>query len=331
MKKLLFPILAIAALQTQAQPVPRQLIVEHFTNTYCSVCANRNPGFYSNLAGFPDVLHIAYHPSAPYAACPLNQHNKPENDSRTNFYGIYGATPRIVIQGVVIPANVNYGADTLFSNRQGQTSAFAMSTRLELSGSNSLEVTVVIRKADTSSLDSLDLYAALAEDTLHFTGNNGETLQQDVFRKAFFGTAPMRVNLPVNVGDSVVFTQSTAINSAWVLSQCYAIAIASTADKKIEQAAASSRLPDMPTGIANRSRTNSLQVYPVPASGRLWLREALGVPSRVEVTDVSGKRLSQQTLAAGNREIGLPPLSTGIYFLRVRNEKGVQVVPFSHR
>jgi hypothetical protein len=29
--------------------VTKKIIVEHFTNTKCSVCASRNPGFHTNL------------------------------------------------------------------------------------------------------------------------------------------------------------------------------------------------------------------------------------------------------------------------------------------
>ena len=68
---------------------PKQVVIEHFTNTKCSICASRNPGFYSVLANYPQVIHIAYHPSAPYQNCYFNLQNKPENDARTNYYNTY--------------------------------------------------------------------------------------------------------------------------------------------------------------------------------------------------------------------------------------------------
>src|SRR5688572_14710898 len=97
------PFLSILVVSTFAQ-TPRQVIVEHFTNTRCSICASKNPGFYSLLHGsYPQVLHIAYHPSAPYSNCYFSLQNPTENNSRTNYYGVYGSTPRAVIQGNVIP------------------------------------------------------------------------------------------------------------------------------------------------------------------------------------------------------------------------------------
>ena len=83
--------------------VEQKVIIEHFTNTRCGTCANKNPAFYETLANYPQVLHVAYHPSSPYANCAFNQQNKEDNDARTHFYNIYGGTPRAVVQSDVIP------------------------------------------------------------------------------------------------------------------------------------------------------------------------------------------------------------------------------------
>src|SRR5580765_1346486 len=129
---------------TSAQPVPRTTVVEHFTNTFCSVCASRNPGFYSNLAAFPDVLHISIYPSAPYPACPFNQMNKAEQDARANYYGVLGATPRLVINGTPISANTQYTDPAIFG--AGQTSDFAMYVRLRRSDATSGEAIITIKR-----------------------------------------------------------------------------------------------------------------------------------------------------------------------------------------
>lgn len=333
MKRLLMLLsLALTAqYRSGAQQVPKQIVVEHFTNTYCSVCANRNPGFYNNLAGFPQVLHIAYHPSSPYPACPLNQQNKPENDDRTNFYGVYGGTPRLVIQGEALPAAADYNAATIFSSRLGETSSFEMSTRLERLDATTLGITVMIRKTDTSSLASLDLYAVLAEDTLNFTGNNGETLQQDVFRKSFFGTLPLVVNAPLNVGDSVSQTRTLTVNSAWNLPQCYALAMVSTPDKKIVQASRSGRVPGIPTGIRQLQGKDAFRIYPVPAKDRLWLSGEFSTTVVVRVLDVLGKKVLEQKISRREDFIDLAHLPQGVYFLKIEQGKGIQVIPFSHR
>lgn len=125
MKKSCFMLLALLfqlALTTQmnAQMVAKKVIVEHFTNSRCGVCASKNPSLFTNLTSHPDILHISYHPSSPYSSCVFSQSNPAENDSRTNFYGIFGGTPRIVIQGDVISSSTNFGSSTLFTAYEDQ-------------------------------------------------------------------------------------------------------------------------------------------------------------------------------------------------------------------
>ena len=106
-----FSLSAIAILffcQLAFSQVPKKAVVEHFTNTNCSVCASRNPGFYTNLNMQTGVLNLAVHPSSPYPNCLLYQQNATANDARTNYYGIYGSTPRLVINGNVISSAANY-------------------------------------------------------------------------------------------------------------------------------------------------------------------------------------------------------------------------------
>ena len=119
-KSLLLSFFVLALLQTNFAQVLQTVVVEHFTNTRCGICASRNPGLFNNLAANPKILHIAVHPSSPYSTCLLNQHNKVENDARTNFYGIYGGTPRIVINGTVM--NGSFTSSTLFDTFKTKTS-----------------------------------------------------------------------------------------------------------------------------------------------------------------------------------------------------------------
>lgn len=104
--------------------VPGNILVEHFTNTKCSVCASRNPGFQANLNAHPAVKLLSIHPSAPYSTCLLSQQNTADNDARTNYYGVYGGTPRLVINGTVISASVNYGAASVFTPFENLTKSF---------------------------------------------------------------------------------------------------------------------------------------------------------------------------------------------------------------
>src|SRR6185436_4956285 len=103
MKRFLLYIFISMTFGTGLAQVPKKTVVEHFTNTKCSVCAARNPGFNANLNHQANVIRLAIHPSSPYSGCLLYNQNATDNDARTNYYGVYGGTPRLVINGNVVP------------------------------------------------------------------------------------------------------------------------------------------------------------------------------------------------------------------------------------
>ena len=245
--------------------VPQTAVVEHFTNTYCSVCASRNPGFYSNLNQQTNVLHIAFHPSAPYAACTLNQHNKIENDARTKFYGIYGSTPRLVISGTVIPSSANYSSASVFTPYLGKTSPIEIKLQLTENGSDSFMASIQLITRATHMLGDLNLLVALVEENLAFAAPNGEQEHHDVFRKAFHSIDGIVVTPASQVGDSISIETSIAKNSVWVKNQLYAMAMLSDfTTKEMVQAARSSNL-----GLSNGLHAeigNSVSVFPNPAN-----------------------------------------------------------------
>ncbi|MGB1038957.1 MAG: hypothetical protein ACPGYY_09945, partial [Bacteroidia bacterium] len=237
MKKPIILVLTLASLlstiNSDAQ-VKRKILVEHFTNTYCGICSSRNPGLYSNLDNNPDVLHLAIHPSKPYRICELYLHNASENDERTNYYGLFGSTPRIAIQGNVISAGTNYGSNSIFTSYKDQMSPFDVSVTTTKSDEDSLTAKIVITAQESNSIGSLNLYVPAVEDTVFFNAPNGENEHYDVFRKVIINEAIS--NLPSTVGDSIVFTARTEKHADWDKSQMYIMALLQDAtSKSIEQ------------------------------------------------------------------------------------------------
>ena len=326
-KIILVSIYMAAPHSTIAQQVAKNVLVEHFTNTYCSICASRNPGFYNNLWHYPNVLHIAYHPSSPYPSCPLSMHNASENDARTNFYGVYGGTPRIVIQGNVIPASANYADTTLFSSQFNQTTSFTVNASIVPAGTDSIAIKVVIRKTDTSSLSSLELYGAIVEDTLFFTAGNGETRHYDVFRKALWGATSLSVTAPVIAGDSSVYTSTVALNAAWNRNRVYALAILQEPSKSLVQAAKTGHLP-YTTAIDENLTTTELTLYPNPAGNELHIEQQFDAPAFVQIADIAGKIIMFDVPFVANTPIDVSMLQTGIYFISIRSVKSSVNVPF---
>jgi hypothetical protein len=310
----------------QAQPVPRTVVAEHYTNTYCSVCAARNPGLYTNLRNHPQVLHIAYHPSAPYAACPLSMHNVSENNARTNYYGIFGGTPRLVIQGDVITSSANYADAALFTSVLGQTTPFSLKVSLVPQGADSIITRVVVKKEDASALTSLQLYGALVEDTLFFAAANGESRSYDVFRKAVWGSTSLSITAPTAVGDSVVFTRTTAVNAVWLRSRIYAVVMLQDADKNMVQAARSANLPSA-AATPHMTMTGNVTAFPNPANDKIWVKAADSVfPLTYSLYEPTGRQIQQAVLEQKQSYIDIAALPKGLYTLKLSSGTAFQVL-----
>lgn len=306
MKKLLLSLLALMAVDAAAQ-VPRAIVVEHFTNSRCSICANRNPSLFSNLDNNPNVMHIAYHPSSPYSTCIFSQHNSSENDLRTNFYGIYGGTPRIVINGDV--TNKNFGDQTLFDNYQNQTSAFDIRMS-HMTTVDSVFIRVVVEKVSTGD-SQYALTVGLAEDTIHYNAPNGEDLHRNVFREF---AVHNQTETAANVGDSVVYTYALERRGAWNENALYAYALLQdpTSDDLL-QAGRSNKLSNS-VGMGEMTADN-FRAYPIPAKSTVTFDKFV----HYRLIDLSGR----VSLEGFSDHMDVSSIPNGIYLLNV-NIEGVQ-------
>ena len=269
--KSIFRILFILSLfnTVLSAQVARKVIVEHFTNTKCPICKSRNPGFYTNLSKQSGVLHLAIHPSSPYASCVLSQQNNPDNDNRTKYYGVYGGTPRLAIEGKVISESADYNSSALFSPFLGATSPIEIKILQTKYKSDSIHVKIIIKAAVSNTLGSLKLFAALAEDTLFYLSPNGESQHYDVYRKSFFGATGTTISVPSAAGDSAVYEASADANVLWNFSRIYTIALLQDVNtKEIIQVEASSPKDgtSIPTSSANVLDDFGISIYPNPAS-----------------------------------------------------------------
>lgn len=317
MKKILNSSLAALFLAngvTLAQ-VPKKAVVEHFTNTKCSLCASRNPGFYYNLSNQHDVLHLAIHPSSPYNGCLLYQQNATENDARTNFYGIYGGTPRLVINGSVISSGANYADNALFAPYLQQTSPASLKITHIKYGNDSIRSRVVVKTVAPHSLGNLSLFVALAEDTLNYTGSNGEARHYDVFRKALSPVNGYTLTLPATIGDSIVFTGRASTQSFWNFNRITTMAILQeSGNKALVQAEKFQSTAVVPTDIKNQAEVSPLIIYPNPGSGVLFIETSLE-SGELELLNSMGQLVYKEMLATGKNKIDLSDFTPGIYFV----------------
>ena len=66
---------------------------------------------------------------------------------------------------------------------------------------------------------------------------------------------------------------------------------------------------------------NGVSVYPNPTTGVVNVTNKSGLTNTIQVIDVTGKELISKTVSAGTT-IDLSSFGTGIYLVKVSNEKG---------
>lgn len=318
MKKSLNTVIALVIVQLLSAQSPKQVVMEHFTNTRCSICASRNPGFYQTLASYPQVIHIAFHPSAPYQNCYFSQQNKTENDGRTNYYNTYGSTPDFVLNGKLLPsANPAINTTTL-DTALNQTSPIEVEVTEELITADSILVRVFIRAKFSLVTGSARLFVAVAEEPVLYNAPNGENIHHDVFRKALTDVNGAPFQLPL-INDSVVATFTYKVQSGWNVNQLHTVAIVQReSDKYVLNADKSARLSS-PVGL-EETKEEPFVVYPNPFDGTLTVRSSqMSVNTSVEVSDVSGRKVISQILTTNSLQLSTENWCSGIYFLRIGN------------
>jgi hypothetical protein len=245
--------------------IARTNIVEHFTNSNCGVCAGTNPTIYNALNANPNVLHITFHPSSPYASCVFSQSNPLENDGRTNFYNIYGGTPRVITNGVLGGASA---LATNLSNAASGTTNFDLKTTQTFVAADSVNVLITIKKiaADTNTVAIL--FAGAKQDTVFQTTGNGESIHRDVFRKALTPISGVAITLPTNINDSVNFAYSYKLKSNWDSARMQTITILQRTNKSVINASQSTNKAAVVITPTSIKPILSLEnnIYPNPTS-----------------------------------------------------------------
>lgn len=318
-------LLFLIGLEIISAQVTKNIIVEHFTNSRCGTCANRNPGFYNNLDNHPEVLHLSVHPSSPYSNCELNLNNPTENDARTNFYGIYGSTPKLVIQGTLLSVSTNYGTPTIFEPYLEQTSPASIDIQ-QTKTENTVSALVTVTTEQENDLGDLNLFIALAEDSVFYDAPNGEDLHQDVYRKNMSEGDGFSIALPIEIGGTSTVEVSVEVDAAWDFDQLYTIAILQDAATKevIQTFAVSSDMNVVVNSNENVSELEGVSVFPNPTKN--WVTVSLDdeTLTQINIFDTVGRLVAKQSFAR-QTTIDLTDFVTGIYLIEIENKKGKSI------
>jgi thiol-disulfide isomerase/thioredoxin len=316
MKKLLV-LLAFAALLTDAtaQTAKKYLLIEHFTNSWCSVCRSKNPTFYNTIAPYSaDIHHIAIHPSTPYAQCVFYQANKTDNQTRADYYGIF-ATPRVALNGNLLnTSNALLPTSSLQNSLAQNTSPVSLKVTDGVNGS-SINATVTLRFHGAVPAGNYRLYVAVVEKQINLTTPNQETVHRDVLRDMLTAATgdPITV-LPAGQAQQLTFT---APLGNWNTSDLYVLAYLQNDDTK-EVLNSGTRF-DVSTDAKEAVVDEPLRIYPNPARETAWFLTTNVTEEihQIEVTDLSGRTFPIQFIAQGDHiSFSVSDLPKGIYILK---------------
>lgn len=317
MSRFLPLILVSFLVETSIAQVPKKTLVEHFTNTKCSVCAVRNPGFHTNFNNQQNTIRLSVFPSSPYPACLLHMQNATDSDARTNYYGVYGSTPRLVINGNVIPSSANYSDNNLFSAYQSQFSPVSIRITQKKYGADSIRSIVVIKTVASHTMGAVSLFAVLAEDTVFYQGSNGEPKHFSVFRKSLTNVTGTAFSLPGTIGDSIVFSFRASIESLWNYQRLYTLAaVQETQSKQLVQAEAAEAKSNMASmGIPSNSVDAGFKIFPNPAQYRFTIESAEAIGT-LTILNSLGESIYSEELAGNVKVVDFISKPSGIYFVR---------------
>lgn len=303
--------------------VPKTSIVEHFTNSNCSICASNNPTIYSVLNNHPSVLHITFHPSSPYPSCVFSIQNPAANDARTNFYGVYGGTPKLIVNGgLVSTANLNTSLTSISSDM----SNYAINTTQEFLLSDSVLIKLVIKKVGADTLSTARLSVFAKQDSIFQLTGNGESLHHDVFRKSISSITGDSINLPLNVNDSIVLTYSFKIENSWVASRVQTIAILQESNSpNVINADESYNIISTPLNVVSHMNIQN-QVYPNPVNNQLNLTQS-STWNSFKIYTMSGREIISGHLF--HPTINTTSLANGVYLIQLISDKKVSTSLFS--
>jgi len=323
MKSLICALLLSFSLIANAQEVPKNIIVEHFTNTKCGVCANWNPKFYAALAQKPNVIHVSIHPSSPFSNCLFSTQNKSENDARTQYYNLYGSTPRFKINGET-KSVTEMQFSTVYDAYENQTSPFSISSDIKYVGTDSISVTVEVTTVSDHNISNLDLFVPVVEDSVFYSSSNGEKAHYDVLRKSMSGDNAIVFSPSKVIGDVYIYQSTVALKSIWEASRLYAIAILNdNSNKALVQSAKSELLQTATATTIVSFNANGLSIDPSISSNSILIKTVSGQAIQlIHIYDMNGNMVFSRKQSANNINVDVSSLDSAVYNVIIVTDQG---------
>lgn len=325
MKKLqIIPVLLILTFALSAQnSAKKYVLLEHFTNSKCSICASKNPAFYTLIRQqqyAPDIHHISIHPSVPYNTCVFYLANTADNNAWSAIYNIQG-TPRLAINGSLIPAQSQLLRVDTLTNHLNKTSPLYLKVT-ETGAGASRTATIEARALSQIPGGNYKLFIAVAEKTVNQTTSNGEAVHYDVFRDMLTPVTGQDFTPPAP-GQAATFTFNYSVDAAWNASEVYVLAFVKEVDTK-QVLNSGTKFDPILLLDARNLVANDISFSPNPASDITYAEIGDDNALQTEVFAVNGQRVYMAAENQGNRvAITTTSFARGVYFVKITGEKGI--------
>lgn len=305
-------------------PAKKYILMEHFTNSKCSICASKNPAFYNTInqaANAANIHHLSIHPSVPYPDCVFYQANTAENQALANFYGIPG-TPRLYVNGTATTGSALI-TQAKIDAAAAETSPIRVLVSETPNPNGSIDVKVTIETGDAAGIsgDHL-LYVAVAEKVINQTTPNGESVHHDVFRDMLTPVAGSTITLPA-VGQSAVYNYNYTVAANWKASEVFVTAyVRNVATKLILQSG--TRFDPIVLGTSQIIDNQLVSIFPNPATDEVSLATDHIIIDAVDVFNMAGQQISAPKTGLGSSKVSIKTadFTPGVYFTKVKTSRG---------
>ncbi|MBL7810064.1 MAG: Omp28-related outer membrane protein [Saprospiraceae bacterium] len=329
MKKILVFMLLFGAFSPAFGQVTakKYLLIEHFTNSNCGVCASKNPTFFNliNQAQYADdVHHVAIHPMFPYPSCVFYQANTAENTAWTGLYPVSG-TPTIVLNGAIQNPSTPILTEAKLLTYLNQTSPLHLKVT-ETGPANARQVKITAKALDAIPAGNYKLHVAVVEKKINQQTGNGETVHHNVFRKMLTAVNGNTFTVPA-LGETEEYEFSYSVANNWNVDEVYVLAFVKEADTKVVLNSGTRFDPVLTDSEDPASK--QVQVYPNPVSGTAIVDLAVDQAVSVELFSINGQKCELSYHSQGSIiTLDTQHLPTGTYLVKATGTQGIYVGKF---
>jgi hypothetical protein len=309
-------LLFTAPLSMVAQNVKKYVLLEHFTNTRCGICASSNPDFFIaiNVENNKNVHHMSIHSSIPYADCKLYGANKTEQDARAMFYDLPG-TPRVSVNGAALANVANFTANSI-QTFAVETSPLSVIVT-ETTGA-SRTATVKLKTVGVLPTGTHKLNVAIVEKKVDYAGPNGEAVHYNVFRK-WLNNADVTLGA---LNAEITATYNYTLDASWNAAQIYVLAFVQNNTSKA--VINSGTRFDVTSATDEPSVDAQVSVSPNPTKEKIFLSFDKITPQYLTVSNTVGQVVERvNALNSTGYELNMSNYPSGIYFIKLKSVEGV--------